>query len=122
MKTREKFIVVLIFKLINFFISDHKFRAKILNKIFSNFTFSDNISIRKNVTFYGKGNLIIGNDTFINEECFLDFSSELIIGNYVAIGMRTMILSSTHYIEKKRCGKIKKSLQKLRIMCGLVQE
>lgn len=108
MQTREKIIVIVIFKFINFFISNHKKRAILLNKIFSNFNFSNNVNIRRNVTFYGKGSLIIGENSFINEECFLDLSSKIIIGNDVALGMRTMVLSSSHNIGIKRCGEIKR--------------
>ena len=110
MKTRDKSLVKIIFSILNIFISNDKKRAIFLNKIFSNLNISDNVYIRKNVTFYGKGDLTIGQNSFINEECFLDISSKLIIKSYVSIGMRTVILTSTHKIEKIRCGKVKRKI------------
>ncbi len=108
MKTRDKVLVYFIFKITNLFIFDDKKRASLLNKIFSNLTILDNSKIRKNITFYGKGEFFLGKNSFINEECFLDISSKLIIKSNVAIGMRTTILTSTHKIEKIRCGQIKR--------------
>lgn len=65
--------------------------------------------IRQNVKIYGHGNLIIKRNSLINEDCFLDCSGEIIIGENVAIGMRTVILSSTHSIGSDiRCGVVKR--------------
>jgi acetyltransferase-like isoleucine patch superfamily enzyme len=113
MKTREKIMVFMIFKYSNILINNDKNRAIFLNKIFSNLHIQPDVCIRKNITYYGSGELFIGKNSFINEECFLDISSKLIIKSNVAIGMRTVILTSTHKIEEIRCGKVKRKVTRI---------
>ena len=107
MKTREKLLVHVIMKLLNLPLYSDIKRGYLYNKIFSNLHFEDNVYLRKNIVFYGRGELKIGENSFINEETFLDISSNLIIGKNVNIGMRAIILTSTHKIGKdRRCGKV----------------
>ncbi len=107
MKTREKLLTYTIMKILNLPIFSDTKRGKLYNKIFSNLYFEENVYLRKNIVFYGRGKLKIGKNSFINEETFLDISSNLSIGKNVNIGMRTIILTSTHKIGKeRRCGKI----------------
>ena len=84
-------------------------RTFILNKFHPNFNISKGVRLRKNITFYGgsylDGYLEIGTGTFINEECFLDYSSDIVIGQNVALGMRVIVLTSSHKIGfTSRCG------------------
>lgn len=84
-------------------------RGTIYNIFHPSFSFAKGVKIRKKVTFYSgsklKGKLLIGENSFINDECFIDYSSEIIIGSDVAIGMRSLILSSSHKISYPiRCG------------------
>ena len=107
MKTREKLLVYFIMRFLNLPIFSDIKRGYLYNKIFNNLEFEENVYLRKNITFYGKGKLKIGKNSFINEEVFLDISSNLIIGKNVNIGMKSIILTSTHKIGKeRRCGKI----------------
>ncbi len=101
-----------------YFISDSlvlnsRVRASFLALTHKNFKFARNVGIRKNVKFYrggeNKGKLFIGNNSFINEECFIDYSSKMIIGENVSIGMRTLLISSSHFIGTPvRCGEGKR--------------
>jgi acetyltransferase-like isoleucine patch superfamily enzyme len=99
-------------KIIHWFINKinikSTYRAYILNKLYTNFDFVKGVSIRKNVTFYNNGILKIGKNSFINEECFIDTHGDIEIGNNVIISYRCVIISGTHSISEKRCGKGKK--------------
>lgn len=84
------------------------YRAYILSKLYSNFIFEDKVAIRKNVTFYNNGILMIGKNSFINEETFIDTYGDVEIGENVMISYRCVIISGTHSIGEIRCGKGKK--------------
>jgi len=97
-------------------------RAIIYNMVHPNFFLGKGVKIRKKVTFYSgsqlKGKLFVGNNSFINDECFLDYSSEIIIGSNVAIGMRSLILSSSHKISNPiRCGELIKKTTTIHDNC-----
>ena len=113
MRTRERIIVSFVMFIINLPLFSDKQRGYFFNKIFKNLIFDDNVFIRRNVTLYGKNELIIGKNSFINEECFVDLSSKIVIGDDVAIGMRTIILSSSHEIGRRRCGIAKRKITKI---------
>lgn len=117
-------MLILLFKnlflnIVTFFIDNLSFngrvRAYLYSRFLSNIIIGKRCSIRNKVRFYqGKnlaGNLRIGNSVFINEEVFIDLSSQVIIGNDVSLGMRVMILSSTHSIGSPvRCGATKRKV------------
>ncbi len=112
------------YMIINNFVLIGKHRAVLYNIFFRDFHFKKKVTIRKNVTFYAGsllcGKLCIGENSFINDECFLDYSSEIFIGNNVAIGMRSMILSSSHKIGVDiRCGPTKKKVTRINDNCWL---
>jgi acetyltransferase-like isoleucine patch superfamily enzyme len=81
----------------NFYVFNSTFRSCLIHKLIKNYSCKGSY-IRKNVTLFGNGLLHIGNNTMINEECFLDCSGELIIGKNISMGIRTIILTSTHKI------------------------
>ncbi|MBA4383425.1 MAG: hypothetical protein C0410_01685 [Anaerolinea sp.] len=81
----------------NIYIFNSTFRSHLIHMLIKNYSCKGSY-IRKNVTLFGNGSLHIGNKTMINEECFLDCSGELIIGNNISMGARTVILTSTHKI------------------------
>ncbi|EPS9350879.1 acyltransferase [Citrobacter freundii] len=94
---------------------DGRIRAYLYSKCLPNIIIGNRCSIRNKVRFYqGKnlsGNLRIGNSVFVNEEVFIDLSSQVIVGNNVSLGMRVMILSSTHSIGNPvRCGSTKRKV------------
>lgn len=106
----KQIYLTVVYFISNYCIPISNFRGKLLGILHPDFNFEKNIKIRKNITFYGggenKGSLVIKENTFLNEECFLDYLSKVIIGKNVAMGMRTMILSSSHKIGGEvRCGK-----------------
>jgi len=106
--TKHIYIRIVYF-LVNGFVLEPKIRAKLFGKLLSDIVISSNVSIRNNVVLYNgsllTGRLSVGYNCFFNEECFIDYSSEVKIGNNVTVGMRTMILSSTHSIAYPiRCG------------------
>ncbi|MCT7650813.1 acyltransferase [Aliarcobacter butzleri] len=93
----------------NLFLPISFIKSKFYNLAHPDFNFEKKVKLRKNITFYSggelNGKLYIGENSFINEECFIDYSSEIKIGKNVAIGMRTLILSSSHKISFPiRCG------------------
>lgn len=108
-----RFVNDLLYSLV-YFVSDRmilhaRARARFLARTHKNFVFGSRVSIRKNITFYGggerKGSLVIGQRSAINDECLIDYSSEIVIGENVAIGMRSILLTSSHHIgTPKRCG------------------
>lgn len=105
----KKLYIMSIYFFFNNFILTDRFRAKIAGVLHPNIKVSRNVKLRRNVTLYAGGNingkLDVGEGSFINEEVFLDFSGELIIGKDVGLAMRSMILSSTHKIgDLKRAG------------------
>lgn len=109
---------------INNFVIFAKLRAKLYKYLHPDIKLFNNVGIRKSVTLYNGSNLTgklsIGNNSFINDECFLDFSSELNIGDNVAIGMRVLIISSTHKIGNPiRCGKIKNKTTTIKNNCWI---
>ncbi len=46
--------------------------------------------------FFGGWDITIGDDTFVNHECFLDNKATITIGNRCSLGMQVMILTSDH--------------------------
>ena len=113
-----------IYFILNNFVLAPKMRAKLFNFFFLNIYIKKDVSIRKNITFYNgsmlKGSLYIGEKCFFNDQCFLDYSSKLEIGDNVTVGMRTMILSSTHKIEYPiRCGGIKNKITCIEDNCWI---
>ncbi len=93
---------------LNLFEIKSTYRAFILNKLYKNFQLHRSVAIRKGVTFYSNGDLIIGKNSFINEECFIDTHGNIEMGEDVIISYRCVIISGTHSIGEKRCGKGKK--------------
>lgn len=96
----------------NNFILNPKSRARFYNLFYPKIFIGESSSIRKDVYFYNgsqlNGSLFIGKNTFCNDQCFIDFSSKVTIGNNVAIGMRVLVLSSTHKISNPiRCGELR---------------
>jgi acetyltransferase-like isoleucine patch superfamily enzyme len=115
-----KFLILLkiyylsfLYFVVNNFVQVSSLRAIVYNILHPNFRIANGVKFRSNITFYGgsglNGKLIIDKNSFINNECFIDYSSSIIIGKNVNIGMRVMILSSTHSIgDPVRCGITKK--------------
>jgi len=103
----------IIYFIINSFIKDGRSRAKLFNVFYPDIVIGKDSVFRKSITLYNgsrlEGELSVGSETFINDECFIDYSSKVIIGNNVSFGMRVLILSSSHKIDDPmRCG-IKKN-------------
>ncbi|MDD5406938.1 MAG: acyltransferase [Sulfurovaceae bacterium] len=108
----------------NIFILNDRRRAIFLGAAYPNLIVKRNVKLRRNINFYGghscKGMVEIGENSFINEECFIDHSSMVSIGSNVAIGMRCMILSSSHNIGNiVRCGKDKRMVTTIKDNCWL---
>ena len=121
MKAVLNFILILLkqcyfhilYMICNYFIPISLLLGCFYNYFHPSFHFGKRVKIRRGINFYGggrqKGSLFIGENSFINEECFLDYSSKIIIGQQVAVGMRTIILSSSHKIGiDVRCGQTTK--------------
>ncbi|MFA0166280.1 DapH/DapD/GlmU-related protein [Vibrio breoganii] len=122
-KTFIYFYRALVFFLAKF-IFDGRYRARFLNMCFSNIHLSERVNIRKDVDLYigmtFLGNLYIGNDCFINEGCFIDYSGTLVIEDNVAIGMRAMLLTSSHAISyPTACGDTRKKTTVLKKGCWI---
>lgn len=101
-----------VFLIGNNLIREAHLRAVFISFLIRNIESGTGCAFRNNIEFYsgGKnsGRLYIGKHTFINNSCFIDYSSEVVIGDDVAIGMKVVILSSTHSMgNEKRCGKVK---------------
>lgn len=47
---------------------------------------------------YGKGKIIMGENSYCNYRCFFDLSDDIIIGKNVAIGMNVSFINSTHIL------------------------
>ena len=113
-RMKERTLVSLIKFVLNLAYFDDEERGYWFHRIFKNIVCEKKVFLRRNITFYGKGNLYIGEGSFINEECFFDMSSKIYIGKNVAIGMRTIVLSSSHKIgATKRCGSVRRMVTKI---------
>ena len=109
---------------INGFVPDGRVRAKLYNMFYPDVIIGEGSVLRKTITLYNgsqlEGKLVIGSETFINDECFIDYSSEVIIGNNVSFGMRVIVLSSSHSIaDPMRCGKKKNKITIIKNNCWL---
>jgi acetyltransferase-like isoleucine patch superfamily enzyme len=54
--------------------------------------------IQCGLNIFGAGRLSIGRDTYINRQCLLNCSGDIVIGQRVYIGPRAMILTASHEI------------------------
>lgn len=101
-----------------------EWRANFYKFFHPDFYFSRGVKLRKNITFYAgsrlTGKLVIGEKSFLNDECYIDYSSKVIIGKHVAIGMRSIILSSSHKIGNPiRCGVLSKKTTIIKDNCWI---
>lgn len=71
-----------------------KLRVKIVNQLLKKKV--KNLFVRANVSIFDFNGLILGNDVSLNHGCFLSCYGGLSIGNYVAIGHNTSIITTEH--------------------------
>lgn len=71
-----------------------KLRSKIVNKLIGENV--NNLWVRANVSIYNFDRLQLGNDVSINHGCFLSCYGGVTMGDFVAIGHNTSIISSEH--------------------------
>lgn len=45
---------------------------------------------------YGKGKIVMGENSYCSYKCFFDLSDDIIIGKNVAVGMNVSFINSTH--------------------------
>ncbi len=111
------YIKILVF-IVNNFIIRGTTRGDIYKILHPDINIVNSVCFRDSVTLYNggslQGKLNIEKNVFINSECFIDYSAEVFIESNVTIGMRVIILSSTHSIgEGKRCGKVKRKTTRI---------
>jgi acetyltransferase-like isoleucine patch superfamily enzyme len=68
-----------------------------------NISIGDNVYIGHNTILkaYHVNTLVIGNDTWIGQDCFFHSAGGIVIGNEVGIGPKVSILTSQHRPEEK---------------------
>lgn len=100
----KRFIGRLILYAISAFPLTPRARGLIVSRYFK---LTGALVIRSNVKFYGSGTLKVTGRVLFNDDVFLDISGRLIFGSEIAVGMRAMLLTSTHEIGlKTRCGNV----------------
>ena len=63
------------------------------------FEIEKNVSILMRTIFYGKGNLTVGKNSVINDNCRIDNRGKIVIGSNVSISSESFIVSSQHDIQ-----------------------
>lgn len=72
----------------------NKLREKIVNQLLKKKV--ENLLVRANTTIHDFNNLELGNDVSINHGCFFSCYGGLSIGDFVAIGHNTSIITTEH--------------------------
>lgn len=69
-----------------------------------------NSRILMGTVVFSPQNIVIGENSIINEDCVLDGRGKLVIGNNVSISMRTSVLSASHKIHSETFEYIKRNV------------
>lgn len=77
----------------------NNFRLKILRKLFK--SIGENVNIMDNIEFSFGENILIGDNSGIGKNCFLNDANTISIGNDVLMGPDVMIFTTNHLTAKK---------------------